>query len=76
MHGFAIGNKNKVRINMKIILNMLNLDNVLGYILGALCTFMGARLSFEDKICFNNFNLNVENVLSNIKAFRPTIYAR
>ncbi|KAI7894121.1 uncharacterized protein EV154DRAFT_600251 [Mucor mucedo] len=51
------------------------IDNVLGYILGALCTFMGATLSFEDKIPYNDFHLNVENVLSTIKGFRPTIYA-
>ncbi|KAG2198959.1 hypothetical protein INT47_013143 [Mucor saturninus] len=51
------------------------IDNVLGYILGILCTFMGATLSFEDKIPYNDFHLNVENVLSTIKGFRPTIYA-
>lgn len=52
------------------------LDNVLGYILQALFAFMGGSIAFEDKAMYNHYNLDVENVLSSIKEFKPTVYAR
>jgi long-chain acyl-CoA synthetase len=52
------------------------IDNVLGYILQAMTTFVGGSIAFEDKIQFNDFNLDMESVLATIKEFKPTIYAR
>lgn len=51
------------------------IDNVLGYILQALTIYSGGSIVFEDKTLFNEFNLDVESVLSTVRELKPTIYA-
>lgn len=51
-------------------------DNVLGYILQAVTIYSGGSIVFEDKTLFNEFNLDVESVLSIVRELKPTIYAR
>lgn len=49
---------------------------MLGYVLQALTTYLGGSIAFEDKISHNDFNLDVETILSTIKELKPTIYSR
>ncbi|CEP17591.1 hypothetical protein [Parasitella parasitica] len=50
--------------------------NVLGYVLQATTCFVGGSIAFEDKVTFNEYNLDVMSVLSAIRELKPTVYAR
>lgn len=76
MHSFGIGNLNCLKILLFHILRKkaLSLDNVLGYVLEAVCTFFGASVAFEDKVLPLKHTVNVDSVLSSIQVLKPTIY--
>ncbi|KAI9251096.1 hypothetical protein EDC94DRAFT_697752 [Helicostylum pulchrum] len=57
------------------LMHSFAIDNVLGYVLQALTTYLGGSIAFEDKISHNDFNLDVETILFSIKELKPTIYS-
>jgi hypothetical protein len=58
------------------LMHSFGIDNVLGYVLEAVCTFLGASIVFEDKVLPFNYNVDIPSVLSTIEHLKPTIYAR